>query len=246
MLKFDKIARDRQVSVILREKDPAFTRSFAIAIGLAAGLHLLFLVIFPISPFKILLNQTVFPPVQVLADAVPKDAALLAQMDSPKPIASGLPDPKPSLPAFPDFPTFLTGQHVEYIKETKDGVNPFIHIESEIYTPAFSSLEKQSLPPLSIVISGFLSELTMIDNGLNGRTICPPSSYERQRAIFNVLVEGRTGRIFWYEPVQLTENAATDRFVETLLREMQFSAASGIFVTAGEIEFHFNLSFNRP
>jgi len=240
MLKLEKISRDRQISVIVRDKECFFTRSLIIALAIAAGIHFLFLVVFNISPFKIRLSQIIFPPVQVEVDASPKDTAILAQVDTPKPIASGLPTQRPSLPIMHEYPTFLAAQNADYIKENRREGNPFLAIENDITSPSFPSGGNTSLPPLSIVVSGLLADIPVLDDGLKGKKVPGiKASINQRRVVFDVLVEGRSGSVIWFQPVQLTENSTADRFVETIIREMQFHKGS-YFVTAGEIEFHFN------
>ena len=59
------------------------------------------------------------------------------------------------------------------------------------------------------------------------------------RVIYTVMVEGRTGKIFWFEP-KLAANALVAKFAEALLLDMKFAVDPKLIAVSGEIELHFN------
>ncbi len=241
MLKLQKASSDRQISIIIRDKEYFFTHSFLIAFALAAGFHLLFLLIFHIAPFKIRWSETLFPPVQVEASF--NDAGVVIAVTPPLPIASGLPPARPSLPILPEQPTLLALRPMEYLKENDKPHNPFSHIERNVYQPVFAPLHKPPLPPITLMISGPLSGKSLLADGLQDKRL-PRINYAGNpelRTIYHVLVEEHSGRIFWHEPKELTNIAALDRFAEGLLQAIVFAPGKQAFVTDGEVELHFNL-----
>lgn len=243
MLKLEKASRDGQISIIIRDKERFFSRPIAVAFALAILYHLLFLIIFQVAPFKLRLNQTIFPPVLVEADSI-KETAIEVNVDRPKTIYSGLPPRPSSQPSLPDYPYFTAERPVEYIKENSSQINSFLRIEKEVYEPLFFPIEKSPLPPIHIVISGFLADKKLLSEGLKGKKLPAVKSTITQTELRNtyaVLVEGRTGRIFWYEPKQQTSITAIDSFAESILHDVQFTPSDEAFVTAGEIELHFNV-----
>ena len=152
MLKLEKASSDRQISVIVRDKEYFLTHSFLIAFALAAGFHFLFLLIFHIAPFKIRWSETIFPPIQVEASSF-KDFAVMIDAEPAAHASSGLPQAKPSSPILPEHPTVLALRQMEYIKENANPDNPFAQIEQGIYQPVFTPLAKPNPPPVSLVIS---------------------------------------------------------------------------------------------
>jgi len=55
-----------------------------------------------------------------------------------------------------------------------------------------------------------------------------------------VLIEGKTGKIFWFEPKQLSHDASIDKFAEAVLQNMKFGIDPKMIAMDGEIEMHFN------
>lgn len=244
MLRLQKSSKDRQISIIMRDKSHLFTHSFLIAFTLAASFHLTFLVLFQITPFKPRFSEMPLSPVHVEADTAFKDTAVVADAERLRPITSGLPPSKPSTPHLPERPSFLTASHMEYIKENSR-VNPFSQIEKGVYHPEFIPQNKPPANPIEIVISGMLADKKLIANGLNsqqlpGRAELTMPGFE-WRAVYTVLLEGRSGRIFWYDSKQQTNVAVLDRLAEAILRSMRFAPERENFVIAGEVELHFNL-----
>jgi len=246
MLKLEKTSPDRQVSVILRDKENLFTHSFIVAFSWAAGFHLLLLILFQVTPIKLRFSETLFPPISVETDTVSNDAIVLAEMALVPLVASDLPPFTSSTPTLTEHPYYLSLHHIEYLKETPRTNNPFEQIEKEIYHPRFTPLAKGILPPISVIVSGQLAEHPLILDGLTNKTVpvVPNSSLsagKELRVIYQVYVEGKSGDIFWYEPKQVTHIASLDRFAETVLHDMRFAEDKASFVTAGEVELHFNL-----
>lgn len=244
MLKLQKISSDRQLHVIFRNKEYFFTYPFLIAFALAAGFHLLFFLIFHIAPIKLRWSDTIFPPVQVEADAAFQNLSVLMDADAPPLIVTGLPPTKPSLPMFPDQPTISAVQQMEHGKENIGTNNPFIAIEQNVYHPSFNPLPKSPLPPVNLVVSGPLATLPIATNGLAGVEI--GGAVQRglrgqdRRLIYNVLVDGNSGHICWIDPIEVSSISAVDHFAEEILNHMVFEIDPKAFVVNGEIEVHFN------
>lgn len=242
MLKLQKTSSDRQISVIVRDKEYFFTQSFLLAFGLALAFHFLFLVIFHVGPIKLRWNETIFPPVQVEADGF-KDIALTVDVKAPKNLSNGLPPIKPSMPLLPEQPIVSITPPTEYIKENIGTRNPFNEIEKRITQPTFNPLKKQPSSLVEMLVSGPLANLELL-TGLP-QTELPPHlknliRNKERRIIYNVLVEGHTGKIFWHEALEQTSIASLDQYAEVLLQNIAFVPQQKIFVTAGEVELHFN------
>ncbi len=245
MLKLEKATHDRKISISVRDKEYFLTHSFLIAFGLALGFHLLFLLIFHVAPFKLMWGDTIFPPTQVEADTLVPETALIVDVNAATKVPSGLPDAKPSLPMLSIAPTVAPQRHLEYIKEGNTLSNPFIQIERDLSYPSFSPLVKPAVPELRIVVSGPLGmqHFTQEGDSVNKlpSLVAAANPAGKVRLIFDVLVDGRTGRICWYEPKELSHIHAVDRYGESLLHELAFAPHPETFVTTGEVELHFNL-----
>lgn len=240
MLKLEKGLRDRQISIIVRDRERFFSRPIALAFVLALVYHLILALIFQVTPVKIRFNQTVLPPVHVDADGT-KAAAALVNLNSPSKISTGLPERPITIPKIPEHPLFLVQRPIEYIKESSIHPNSFQRIEKEIYQPSYEPIQPHKLSPIHIVISGLLADKNLLSDGLRGKNLQDSCKSKTPiRSIYSVLIEERSGRIFWYEPIQQTNVTAIDRLAESILHDLQFSPDSKAFVTAGEIEFHFN------
>jgi len=246
MLKLEKASLHSEINVSLRDKDYFFSRSLIFSFAIAAGLHLLFLLIFQVSPFKIRWNETtIFPPIEVEADAAFQDLALLVEMDASPKLASGLPFYPASTPLLSMTPSFSAAQPIEYLYEQKSFDNPFVQIENNIYQPSFTPLAKTELPPLSLFISGPLASRDLIPEPLSNqmlkelKTIITNES--EIRVIYSVMVDGSSGQIFWYEPNELSNSTPLNRLAEIILKGLQFDKEKDTFVSSGEVELHFNL-----
>lgn len=240
MLKLEKGSRDSQICVTVRDKDRIFTNTFLKALSIALGIHFGLLAIFQIAPFKLRLSEKIFPPVLVEADSSNTlEGSVLANIEAPrlKNLYLELPPPLPTLQS---FPTFIAASHVEFRKEESPIANPFSDIEKEMVTPDFKRKESRELPSISLVISGNLGNKKLEKDPLKNRVLPAIAQVEQTRAIFSVLVENRTGSIFWYEPKQLTGVNSLDRFAESIVKDLSFIPETKTPVVAGEVELHFN------
>lgn len=245
MLKLERVPHNTQVNVAVRDKKHLFTGTFLKALSLAAGLHLLIFVLFHVSPIKIRWNNTSFTPIMVESDlTLPNDGLVIASANlNPKPRTSLL-EPKPSLPILRDAPAYQAAGQMEFISEKNLLNNPFTGIEKEIYQPAFSPAQQSSpTQPLTVVIAGNLASKQLLGSGISQQIASSLPGLLKQRestrAIYSVLVDGRTGRIIWIEQLQKTNHGKLERISETILENLQFAPDEKSFVTAGEIELHF-------
>jgi hypothetical protein len=156
----------------------------------------------------------------------------------------GLPVVPNSIPILPPYPKFLTVRPTEYTKAESSTDQAFSHIEQQIYQPEFYPLLPSQQKPLEIIISGILGEHKLL-GGLNGFESKPFPKFsnpktDNQRVVYSVMVEGQTGRIFWFEPAQLTYDTAVDKYTENVMRQMKFETDPKTIAINGTIEFHFN------
>lgn len=243
MLKLERTSHDHDVSVTFRNKEHFFTRPFLTAFGVALAIHLGLILLFQISPLKIRWNNTSSLPIIVETDLARPGENLVVANISP----DALPDnillkAPPPLPFLASYPLFLHNRQIEYIEESPAGVNLFNEIEKEIYLPTFSPAGSSSLKPISVLISGPLASRALINNPLTKdyRTNVLSELIVQipKHLLYSVLVDEQSGRIFWHEPLQQTDNAALEKFVTSIIYGLQFAPTPSAFVTAGKIELH--------
>lgn len=235
MLKLNKSTSSRNIHISIREREGYFTQTFLIAFGIAIIFHLLFITIFHVAPFILRINQTVFPPTYI--ENVPfQDAMTLANADHIEIISSHLPPPLQSVPQFPNSPSFSHCEQKKWNKKLTSEMPLFYNLEQQVYTPTFSPLA--TTPPLfRIQSTGILAENFRLKSGWEKNH--PPLIRQESYAIYEIVVEANSGRIFWFEPQQLTHNPALDQFATTLLSELRFETDQSIPTASGNLEIHF-------
>lgn len=238
MLRFEKTSRNGLLKVIVRDKENRFTQPFAVAFGIAVAIHLGLVVLFHVVPFKIGMSENVFPPTRVHADTALKESAI-AQIAPAVQSIRGLPPLPVSGPIMSSHPKFLAFRPVEFSKAKNSATLSFAQMEKEVYQPEFNPLDNRPKKPLQIMVSGVLAEHGLVSNGMDKKTI-PSLKKDSTRIAYSVLVEGKTGRIFWYEPKQGAQDPSIDRFAEAVLQDMKFAIDPAMIAMGGEIEMHFN------
>lgn len=244
MLKLKRASREGMISVIMRDKEYLFTRPFALALTIAVSIHLTLILLFHVAPFKIGSNNTVFTPTNVEADAASTES-VVADFKPTVQTIRGLPAAPSSSPTLSLHPKFLTIRPVEYTKAESSTDQAFTQIEQKIYQPEFHPLIHSPQKPLEILVSGILGERELLSDGMdatNGKSI--PKFFtpktDSKRVIYSVMVEGRTGKVFWFEPAQLTGDVAIDKYAENVLRDMKFAIDTKAIAVSGTIELQFN------
>lgn len=240
MLKLERKSRDGQVNLLVNVQDRFFSRSLILAFAVALGIHVLFLLIFHVSPFQLHVIQTLLPPTGVEVDqGVTIERGVVVSELAPTPtLIQGIPIPSRSQPKMPARPQSSATLPSLFTADTDTGGknNPFYRIEKVVYFPDFTIPHKKREEPVVMVVSGNLAdemhaELPTLD--LQNKVLTD------QRVVYEVRVAGRSGKIFWFEPKQLSNIPAVDRYAESLLRHLVFAGENNVVVVDGEIEFNF-------
>lgn len=235
MLKLEKVSSDG-ISIILRNKEHFLTKPLWIAFSVAFAIHALLFLLFHIAPLAYDTSQTIFPPIRAEAESGTKEFAF-ADIKSPVPAIRGLPPPPTSHPYYPHTPQFLMTHPREHLT-IRPSISPsFPQLEAALYEPSFQPFFKKKQKPFSLFVSGSLAELPLLTK--NWKEKIPPKTSTPTCVIYSVMVEGKTGKIFWFEPPQQI-HVAHAQFAEEILREMRFDMDSPIAFISGQIELHFN------
>ncbi|HEV8051605.1 MAG TPA: hypothetical protein VGP47_03855 [Parachlamydiaceae bacterium] len=241
MLKLERASRNGLINVLVRDKDNLFSQPFAVALGIAIAIHLGLVILFHVVPFKIGMSENVFPPTRVQADMSSKES-VIAHIAPAIQSIRGLPALPENGPVPLRHPKYIAFRPAELSKATNSAALSFTQIEKAIYQPEFNPLANRQKKPLEIIISGILAEHELVTNGLDKKSIPANQNMkqESRRLIYSVLVEGKTGKIFWYESKQSPHDASIDKFSEGVLQDMKFAIDPTMITMGGEIEMHFN------
>jgi hypothetical protein len=91
-----------------------------------------------------------------------------------------------------------------------------------------------------MIISGILADQKLLFNGLEDKPIHPFSKRnDEQRLVYAIKVEGKTGKVFWYEALQSAQETQINAFAESVLRSMIFELNPKVVAMNGEVELHF-------
>ena len=124
MLKLEKVSKTLDINITLRKRERFFNRTFLQALGIALGLHIMAIVLFPIAMSTFRGSLAVLPPVSVAAE-LPSESSVTTVREEeeisprylrpPRSIALARPSwPAPELPPLEllpmrrePFPRFL-------------------------------------------------------------------------------------------------------------------------------------------
>lgn len=243
MLRLEK-KRHHEITVFLRDKERVFNRTFLYAFGIALGMHLFAVLIFHIHPF-ISLGDRILPPTMVEIDSNGMEdlnsgaLAVIEQEGGFKPyLLPRASDPKISMKMSP--PPVL---QVEYVASKNVLSHSFSSIEEDwSYLVQSDASEQKRQEPIHVHISGKLADVPLVKNGSQEITtlqldnLLPSESY---LAVYEVQVDRKTGRIFWYTALHSDRLQTVDAWAERMLQQMVFQADPEAFVSKGEIEISF-------
>ena len=239
MLKLERASRQEgSVHLIVRDKERLITKSLVISFLITLAIHLTLMLLFHVDLFKIESGLSVFPPIQVETHLSSKDS-IIADTKQANQTIRGLPPLPSSAPASFTRPSFLPVRPTESNTAIYGRKTTFSQIEKEVYEPQFNPTERPSKMPFKIIVSGILAEYPLISNGLHDKKL--PSERIETRIIYSVLVDRKSGKIFWMEQKQPVPYPQLKRFAESLLKDMKFDLKKQLTAVGGEIEFHFNL-----
>lgn len=234
MLRLEK-AKNREINVHLRRKRTRLNWSLIKAFAAAVALHLFAAMVFHIHLW---INQEdgILPYIQVNTDldhSGDKDVILDYSKEQIRSSRHPL-EPLASIPQFPAIPTHSPERQMEYIETSQKQNNLFSFIEED-WSYLTANHEKFTPPkPIQINPSGDLGDLPLINNGLE--KIALPDLPGFCRAVFAVQVEGKTGRIFWQDAIELPREPELQTISEQILNNIRFQPIANAVVTTGEIE----------
>jgi hypothetical protein len=205
-----------------------------IALGIAAGFHLIFFSLFHIAPFKIKWGETLFTPVEVEAESPTDESEIAVDLESSILPLTGLPPQKNQEPMLAAEPALSPPAPLALARDLRSEVDPFASLEKPLYEPSFNPLPPIKLPPLSISISG---PLTLAYDPLEGKTAPKIATQDGMRVVFKILIDASTGFVIWYEMAEKSESFALNRFAEEIIKDLHFTiSAEQVGFIDGQVE----------
>ncbi|MFQ5728922.1 MAG: hypothetical protein ACE5GN_00990 [Waddliaceae bacterium] len=245
MLRLEKKSKNRPVSVCLRVGGRLFTPTFLRALALAIGLHLSGFVIFQVSPFKIGHLETTFPPIQVNIDiGAPLDGTVLARLEGEGTTSVAMAEPKPSTPSIPLVPELTMQRDLAYPKEQATHKYPFQQMEaglSYINLLDLSPPSPKSADRIDIQVYGDLAHKEILKTGWDDKDVLANYTKGSCLATYDVKVEDRTGKVFWYEQQQGPDKKKRNALAENILNRLQFAKDPSGCISLGRVEITFTM-----
>ncbi len=230
MLKLEKIAKTRELNILLRSRQRFLTVTFICALGYALLIHFGALLVFKIAPFQVNYQQSLFPPV-IVATELPIQHGVYStnqHLEEQEPIPAYLVAPLPMDPMIP--------------KAYK--MSPIVTKESIVREVAFSI---PIFPEEEIRILGNKEKVyELLNFHLSGGAIAlsPINVYAPNeqtntasyRVLFNVQIDQMKGEIFWWEMIEGPKNKKFQNYAIEALKGLKFIQHTMPDIISGEIE----------
>lgn len=250
MLKFEKIAKTRDLSVLLRVKPTLFTTPFLFALSYAIFIHAAALFIFQISPFKIGYQQSLFPPVSVATEIPVHDGvyATNTHFEEEEPIAPYLIAPLPVKPQLPSAQTVPIVRNMEYIKQKSPLSNPFLSLEKRLEIGLDSPVLANSsvYVPLTVQLSGSLADIPFEFGPLDKAfEVVPEPPYRTYKFLFSAQLDQESGEFFWWDLQEGEQNSKAENYALDVLKGLQFAPNPHAGPLSGGVSMVITLACNE-
>ena len=242
MLRIEKSGRKKLAKISINNRFSLLTPNFLLSFSLALGLHLLGASIFYIKSLKINYSNQIFSPVKVAVDISHQDGLVMVDFEekSAYPIQE-LKDP---------IPEYINNKNIEFEKfiaypkdEKKDrSINLLSSVDdySNFLDP--SLLPKKGKKPIEIQVSGELAELKFKKNFEGDKKILRRVKNTSMKAVFAVLVEGKSGAVFWKEKKKQLVDNKLQSLADKIVDSLEFELQEEDFVKSGIVEVEFTMS----
>ncbi|MBA3603287.1 MAG: hypothetical protein H0W50_06535 [Parachlamydiaceae bacterium] len=238
MLKLEKIAKTRELNILLRARQTFLSVTFLCALGYALLIHFGALLIFKIAPFQVNYQQSLFPPVRV-ATELPIQRGVYStnqHLEEQEPIPTYLIAPLPTDPSIPKA-RMIPIVSKESIAQEIDFITPFFPQE-EILEKEILALKNDAkiYELLDFHVSGALVELLELSTLTNKRPQIKTAKNETYRVHFQVQVDQTNGEIFWWEIKESPEGEKLQNYAIEALKSLKFAPKKAPDIVSGEIE----------
>lgn len=236
MLRLERL-RNKEINVTVRERGYRINPTLMQAFLIACGLHLSAITLFQVQHY-FSKEERILPFTNVETDGI-FPAALTYTDEEGRP-QRYIFKPSISNPTIPALPTTTLEKEAVYPHESSLLQNPFLSIEENWDYLKIHTVPATSTEPLEIDISGPLADITLLNGQLvtaeASEAILPVGHY---RTVYQVQVEGKTGKIFWYEVKELAEEQSLQPIAEKILQRLRFQPIAVSLFLTGEIIINF-------
>lgn len=244
MLKLEKAAFDKPITIRLRKRDLFFSRSMMMALGIACALHLSGALLFRIRQNSADKAWRFKGPILVAADIRHSAAAVSSTAAIPgnDPLSCAWPDV--STPAMPTMGRTAIAVPTMPV-EKPDAISPdFGMLGGPTYKPGPSGISMIQWQPMAAVkLCGMVETLTLEDSGLSTMAVPRPvkGPTDRLVASFEVQVDATSGTIFWTNQTHTVDSTDANNFAAQVLSNIRFhpkpSQIGSVVTGTVEVEF---------
>jgi hypothetical protein len=248
MLKLEKSRKNNEIHIRLRQSSRFLDRYLLGAFAAALSLHLLAALLFHVRLFSTSQFETILPSTRVqthfikgsinesdaiVGSQINKEGRLTpAQLAPPESFPSPLPLQNASLIGTIDPPSLLEN-------------NPFAAIEKDIEETYFAHWDLPVIAPaVKISVSGPLGDIPLlISNEELLKLFCPSkfsaAELKQERLVYAVELDASTGKIFWFQPEDLSVDKSFLTTAEKVLKSIVFQTDGKDFMRSGIVEITF-------
>ncbi len=238
MLKLEKIAKTRELNILLRTRQTFLSVTFLCALGYALLIHFGALFIFKIAPFQVNYQQSLFPPVRV-ATELPIQRGVYSSnqhFEEQEPIPAYLVAPLPTGPTIP-MARMIPVLNKESITQKIAFNTPFFPQEEISEKEILASKTNAKIYELiDFHISGALVELLELSPLTNISQEIKSDAKDTYRIYFKVQVDQTNGEIFWWEIKEDPEDKKLQNYAIEALKSLKFAPQKAPDIVSGEIE----------
>ncbi len=224
MLRLQKGTRQNPIVMTFRERPLVFSRELIQAFGLALGIHILAIILFHISPFRVRNPEIILPPSLVNIEIPKSEGQVITELHEIEPRLRLPPAPRwtsPGLPGIPDSSSFLDNHLAS--------MEPLLKKPFQELRLALPQTAEPAPHSVRVTVSGPLSACEM-----DSLKMTIPDTVKHERQQFAVKVDTSKGEIFWYEQLEGSKDGRA--FAEDILTALRFSPNPKDIVISGEIE----------
>lgn len=232
MLRLEK-GKNREIVIRLPERKVFLNRSFLKAFSFALALHLMPLLLFQIQSFigtEGIVQTTVYVDVDCSDSsdcAIAVDSSEVKEVKWPVPLSGS-----------PKMPSISFNERSSRIGdlERNELASLFRELEED-WDYLVAKPQRPGMKGVFVSVSGGLSDLMLLTKDSDLQQSMPSGlAVGKNQTVFDVRVDGKSGKIIWFDTLQRSPDAALQLYAESILGQMQFSSDSRLFIKDGIIE----------
>lgn len=233
MLKLKKKSQKGPVHVIIDHKN-GITPFLLYALGIALALHITAAFMFHVELFKFI-DMPPLQTIEVSGDLGMAEGTVTADEKSRLRMISKAPEPQPSMIAPPPPPFSILDLPLDSFSDAYSMSLPLLRLDGQLdHINLDGGLPSAAL---SVALTGGLSSREIVQQ--------PPLPILAEvktplKAVVQVQMQEKTGKIFWINWLTRTGIAAVDKALEKWILDLQIASMPEAFTLSGEIEIALN------